>query len=160
MRSEQEVNSAIEQYSDMILRLCMVYLKNSSDAEDIFQTVFLKYAMNAKPFESQEHEKAWLIRVTVNACKDLLKSFFRSRTVSLAELTEYAPDVTPEQFAVMEAVWTLPKQYRDVIYLHFYEGYTAPEIAGILKRNPNTVYTHLHKGKELLREALGGVLNG
>ena len=160
MRSEQEVNSAIEQYSDMILRLCMVYLKNSSDAEDIFQTVFLKYAMNAKPFESQEHEKAWLIRVTVNACKDLLKSFFRSRTVSLAELTDYAPDVTPEQFAVMEAVWTLPKQYRDVIYLHFYEGYTAPEIAGILKRNPNTVYTHLHKGKELLREALGGVLNG
>ena len=60
----------------------------------------------------------------------------------------------------MEAVWSLPKQYRDVIYLHYYEGYTAPEIAGILKRNPNTVYTHLHKGKELLREVLGGVLDG
>ena len=159
MRSEQEVNRAMEQYADMILRLCMVYLKNRSDAEDTFQTVFLKYALYGKPFESPEHEKAWLIRVTINACKDLLKSFFRSRTVSIEELTEYAPTVTPEQFAVMEAVWSLPKQYRDVIYLHFYEGYTAPEIAGILKRNPNTVYTHLHKGKQLLRDALGGVWN-
>ena len=160
MRSEQEVNSAIEQYSDMILRLCMVYLKNSADAEDIFQTVFLKYALYAKPFESADHEKAWLIRVTSNACKDLLRNFFRTRTVSMEELRDESTDLSSEQFAVMEAVWSLPKQYRDVIYLHYYEGYTAPEIAGILKRNPNTVYTHLHKGKELLRESLGGVMNG
>ena len=160
MRSEQEVNSAIEQYSDMVLRLCTVYLKNSADAEDIFQNVFLKYALCDRPFESQEHEKAWLIRVTVNACKDWLKSFFRSHTISLEELTEYAPSATQEQYAVMEALWALPKQYRDVIYLHYYEGYTAPEIAGILKRNPNTVYTHLNKGKQLLRDARGGDLNG
>lgn len=160
MRSEREVNSAIEQHSDMILRLCMVYLKNSADAEDIFQTVFLKYALHGKAFASPEHEKAWLIRVAINACKDFLKSFFHSHMISIEDLKEYAPSVTQEQYAVMEAVWSLPKQYRDVIYLHYYEGYTAPEIAGILKRNPNTVYTHLHKGKELLREALGGVLNG
>ena len=160
MRSEQEVNSAIEQYSDMILRLCTVYLKNSADTEDILQNVFLKYALCDKIFEGPEHEKAWLIRVTVNACKDWVKSFFRSRTISLEELKEYTPEATSEQYAVMEAVWSLPKQYRDVIYLHYYEGYTAPEIAGILKRNPNTVYTHLHKGKELLKELLGGVLNG
>lgn len=160
MRSEQEVNNAIGLYSDMVLRLCTVYLKNGTDAEDIFQTVFLKYALTDRPFESPEHEKAWLIRVTVNACKDWLKCFSRSRTISLEELTEYAPSVTPEQYAVMEAVWSLPKPYRDVIYLHYYEGYTAPEIAGILKRNPNTVYTHLHKGKELLRELLGGAMDG
>ena len=61
---------------------------------------------------------------------------------------------------MMEALWALPKQYRDVIYLHYFEGYTAPEIAGILKRNPNTVYTHLNKGKQLLRDVLGGDLNG
>ena len=159
MRGEQEVNHAIETYSDMVLRLCMVHLKNGADAEDVFQTVFLKYALYAKPFENAEHEKAWLIRVTVNACKDLLKSFFHSRTIPMEELTGYVPEITQERYAVMEAVWTLPKQYRDVIYLHYYEGYTAPEIAGILKRNPNTVYTHLNKGKQLLREALGGVLN-
>ena len=160
MRSEQEVNSAMERYADMVLRLCMVHLKNGADAEDIFQTVFLKYALCGKTFESAEHEKAWLIRVTVNACRDLLKSFFRSRTITVDDFSNYAPAATAEQYAVMEAVWSLPKQYRDVIYLHYYEGYTAPEIAGILKRNPNTVYTHLHKGKKLLREILGGVTDG
>ena len=160
MRSEQEVSNAIEQYSDMVLRLCTVYLKNSTDAEDIFQTVFLKYALHDAPFENSGHEKAWLIRVTSNACKDWLKSAFHSRTICLEDLSGYAPAVTAEQYAVMEALWSLPKQYRDVIYLHYYEGYTAPEIAGILKRNPNTVYTHLHKGKELLKELLGGVMNG
>lgn len=160
MRSEQQVNYAIERYADMVLRLCTVYLKNSSDAEDVFQTVFLKYTLHTKPFENTEHEKAWLIRVTVNACKDLLKSFFRSRTISLEDMGEYAPGINSEQYAIMEAVWALPKQYRDVIYLHYYEGYTAPEIAGILKRNPNTVYTHLHKGKELLRTILGGEMDG
>lgn len=161
MRSEHEVNSAMERYSDTVLRLCMVSLKNSADAEDVFQNVFLKYALSTTCFASEEHEKAWFIRVTVNACRDLLKSFFRSRTVTLEEMTGYyAPEMTQEQYAVMEAVWSLPRQYRDVIYLHYYEGYTAPEIAGILHRNTNTVYTHLNRGKKLLREALGGALNG
>ena len=160
MRTEAEVNSAMQRYSDMILRLCMVNLKNRADAEDIFQNVFLKYALSNTSFESEEHEKAWFIRVTINACRDLLKSFFRSRTVSMDELTEYAPEVTEEQYAVMEAVWSLPKQYREVIYLHYYEGYTAPEIAGILHRNANTVYTHLNRGRELLKDALGGVMHG
>ena len=160
MRSEQEVNIAMQRYSDMVLRLCMVNLKNSADAEDIFQNVFLKYTLSSVTFTSEEHEKAWFIRVTINACRDLLKSFFRSRTITMDDLACYAPSVTPEQYAVMEAVWSLPKQYRDVIYLHYYEGCTAPEIAGLLKRNLNTVYTHLNRGKELLREALGGVMNG
>ena len=157
---EFQAKRLVNLYADMILRISWQYLKQTCDAEDICQTVFLKYAVSTKVFESSEHEKAWLIRVTVNACKDLLKRFSRKHTIPLEELAEYVPDVTPEKYAVMEAVWSLPKQYRDVIYLHFYEGYTAPEIAGILNRNPNTVYTHLHKGKELLKEALGGVLNG
>lgn len=160
MRTEQEVNSAMDCYSDMVLRLCMVNLKNSADAEDVFQNVFLKYTLSTTCFESEEHEKAWFIRVTINACRDLLKSFFHSRTVTMEELAGYAPEVTAEQYEVMEAVWSLPKQYREVIYLHYYEGYTAPEIAGILHRNTNTIYTHLNRGKELLKDALGGAGNG
>jgi RNA polymerase sigma-70 factor (ECF subfamily) len=160
MRSEQEVTGAIEQYSDLVLRLCTVHLKNSADADDIFQTVFLKYALSNKKFESPEHEKAWLIRVTTNACKDLLKSFSRKNTISMDEITVYAPAITPEQYSVMEAVWSLPRNYREVVYLHYFEGYTAPEIAGILRKNPNTVYTHLFRAKELLREMLGGMENG
>ena len=82
--------------------------------------------------------KAWLIRVTVNCCRDLLKSFFRKHTVSLEDVAEYADRTTPEQSSVLEAVRSLPKKYREVVYLHYYEGYTAPEIAGILHQNPNT----------------------
>ena len=159
MRTEQEVNRAIEQYSDMILRLCTVYLKNAQDAEDVFQNVFLKYALSRQNFESPEHEKAWLIRVASNQCKDVLKSFFRRFTVSLDDgsLEEVG---TPENTEVLDAVRSLPKAYREVIYLHYYEGYTAPEIAKILGKNPNTVYTHLSRGKGLLREALGGEADG
>ena len=156
MRTEQQVNTAIETYSDMVLRLCGVYLKNDADAEDIFQTVFLKYTLRQEGFDSAEHEKAWFIRVTVNACKDLLKSFFRSKTVPLTQLPDYLSGMTPDRLAVMEAVWALPRVYREVIYLHYYEGYTAPEIAGILHRNPNTVYTHLARARAMLKESLGG----
>ena len=139
MRSEQEVNNAIERYSDMILRLCMVYLKNSADAEDVFQTVFLKYTLHRKPFENTEHEKAWLIRVTINTCKDLIKSFFRGRTIAIADISDYAPGVRQEQYTVMAGVWSLPKQSPDVVYRHEYEGYAAPENAGMQERYHNTV---------------------
>lgn len=156
MRSEAEVNRAIEQYADMVFRLCMISLKNAADAEDVFQTVFLKYAVSNQNFESVDHEKAWLIRVTRNTCNDLLKSFFRKHTVSLEELSEFLPQATAEQGNVLEAVRSLPRGYREVIYLHYYEGYTAPEIAGILHKNPNTVYTHLSRARQMLKELLGG----
>ena len=96
MRNEQEVNRAIERYSDTVRRLCMIHLKNHADTEDIFQTVFLKYVLSSVSFESEEHEKAWFIRVTINACKDLINSFFRSRTVSLDEVMEQPAELPPD----------------------------------------------------------------
>ena len=160
MRSEQDVNTTIDQYADTIARLCMVYLKNPADSEDISQTVFLKYALCDTVFESEEHKKAWLIRVTVNACRDLLKSFFHSRTVPLDTLLQYPAETTDSNREVLEAVLALPKQYREVIYLHFYEGYTAPEIARLLKKNTNTVYTLLRRAKDILKVSLGGESDG
>ena len=156
MRSEREVNRAIERYSDTVQRLCIVYLKNREDTEDIFQTVFFKYYLSSIIFESDEHEKAWIIRVTVNACKDRLKSFFRSRTVSLDEIIELPAETSQESNDVLEAVLSLPAKYRDVVYLHFYEDYTAPQIGEILHKNVNTIYTLLTRAKKLLREKLGG----
>lgn len=156
MRSEQEMAEAIQRYGDTVRRLCMVHLKNYADTEDIFQTVFLKYALTSVSFDSAEHEKAWLIRVTLNACKDLLKSIFRSRTVSLEELVEQPAQLSADHREVLEAVLSLPAKYRDVVYLHYYEEYTAPEIARILGKNVNTVYTRLTRAKGLLREKLGG----
>ncbi len=156
MRSEREMAEAIQRYGDTVRRLCMVHLKNYADTEDIFQTVFLKYALTSVSFDSDEHEKAWLIRVTLNACKDLLKSIFRSRTVSLEELVEQPAQLSADHREVLEAVLSLPARYRDVVYLHYYEEYTAPEIARILGKNVNTVYTRLTRAKGLLREKLGG----
>ena len=156
MRSEQEMAEAIQRYGDTVRRLCMVHLKNYADTEDIFQTVFLKYALTSVSFDSAEHEKAWLIRVTLNACKDLLKSIFRSRVVSLEELVEQPAQLSPDHREVLEAVLSLPARYRDVVYLHYYEEYTAPEIAKLLGKNVNTVYTLLTRAKQLLREKLGG----
>lgn len=155
MRSEQEVNRAVEQYADTVRRICLVHLKNYADTEDIFQTVFVKYLLYTAPFASPEHEKAWIIRVTINACKDLLRSVFRRRTVPLDEAAEL-PAPPEEHRAVLQAVQGLPAAYRDVVYLHYYEGYTAPEIAQILGRNVNTVYTRLTRARGLLRQALGG----
>ena len=136
----------------------MLHLKNHADTEDIFQTVFLKYALYPGAFESDAHEKAWIIRVTVNACRDLLKSFFRSRTVSLDDVGEIA--CTDEHREVLEAVLALPAKYRDVVYLFYYEQYTASEIAALLRRNENTVYTQLKRAKALLRESLGDDADG
>ena len=158
MRSEEEANRAIERYADMVRRICMVHLKNESDTEDIFQTVFLKYVLHSAPFESEEHEKAWFIRVTINACRDLLKSFFRSRVVPLEEWTGSAAPAEqgPEGREVLAAVLALPAKYRDVVYLHYYEGYTAAEISGLLGKNVNTVYTRLTRARQRLQETLEG----
>lgn len=156
MRNEQEVNRAVERYADTVRRLCMIYLKNYADTEDIFQTVFLKYVLSSVVFENEEHEKAWIIRVTINACKDLLKSFFHSRTVSLDNVLEQPAELTPDNREVLEAVLSLPQKYRDVVYLHYFEDYSAPQISQILGRNVNTIYTLLNRSKQMLREKLTG----
>ena len=156
MRGEQEVEQAIELYSDMIRRICLLHLNNHEDTEDVLQEVFLKYVLHSVGFESKEHEKAWLIRVTLNACKDLKRKLFRHSTVSLEVLSEEAASVVPEQMEILETVLSLPAKYKDVIYLHYYEGYTAKEIGTMLHKKENTVYSLLSRGMELLKQKLGG----
>ena len=159
MRSETEVNSAIEKYADMVRRICFYHLKNYADTEDVFQNVFLKYMLYEESFDHEEHEKAWFARVSINACKDFLKSFFRRRMVPLdeiKELEETGAELTDDNREVLEAVLNLPKRYKDAIYLHYYEGYTAAEIGKILNKKENTVYSLLSRGREMLRKELGG----
>ena len=156
MRSESEVNRAIERYVDTVNRICILHLKNRADTEDIFQAVFLKYALHTAAFESDAHEKAWLIRVTINACKDLLRSFFYSRTVSLHALGEAPDPAAPPANDLRDALPRLPEKYRRPLYLHYYEGYTAAEIGEVLGKKENTVYTLLNRGRKLLRKELGG----
>ena len=154
MRSEAEARRAMDLYADTVRRICMVHLKNYADTEDIFQTVFLKYVLHTAPFENEAHEKAWFIRVTINACRDLLKSFFRSRTVPLDNLIEKPGDIPEDHREVLEAVLSLPEKYKDSVYLYYYEGYSASEIGKILDKNVNTVYTLLNRARQLLKKKL------
>lgn len=145
----------MEVYSDMVRRICFVHLKNRHDTEDVFQNVFMKYLLYEGSFESGEHEKAWFARVTINACTDWLRALSRRKWVPLDALEEEAILDEPSR-EVLEVVLKLPEKYRDVIYLFYYEEYSAVEIAKILGRKENTVYTWLSRAKELLRERLGG----
>ena len=156
MRSPEELDRAMKLYADTVRRVCMIYLKNYADTEDIFQTVFLKYLQNTQVIENPEHEKAWFIRVSINACKDLKKNFFRSRTVSLDTLVSQPAVQSSDTSEVLEAVLSLPQKYRNVIYLHYYEGYTAPQISRLLGKKVNTIYTLLTRARLLLKEKLGG----
>lgn len=155
MRTEEDIRNAVELYADTVRRICVVNLKNQADTDDIFQNVFLKYAQSEQVFENLEHQKAWIIKVTENACKDLLKSFFYRNRVSLDEIKEMAADASPQHPEVMEAVLQLPELYRNTIYLFYYEGYSAVEIAKMLHKNVNTIYTTLSRAKKKLEELLG-----
>ena len=131
MKTEKELTAAVNKYGDLVLRLCLIHLKNKADSDDIFQEVFLRYYRHNGSFESDEHEKAWIIRVTNNACKDLLRNFFHSRTVSIDEIGELQGRDETEYREVFEAVLSLPEKNREVVYLHYYEGYKDKEIASI-----------------------------
>jgi RNA polymerase sigma-70 factor (ECF subfamily) len=155
MKSDHELTLALDKYADMVRRICFVQLKQQADVEDIFQEVFLKYALQNKAFQSEAHEKAWLIRVASNACKDTFKNFFRREVSSLSELTVEPAYLEDDKREVLEAVLALPPKYKDVIYLFYYEGYTAREIAELLHTHENTVYTQLARARARLNEVLG-----
>lgn len=142
-------------YADAILRLSYTYLKNTHDAQDICQTVFVKLLMEPREFKSPEHERAYILRMAANACKDLLKSPWRKRTCGL-EACGDLPAPQAEEGSVLSAVNELPAHYRSVIYLYYYEGYSAGEIGTILGIPRATVHTRLARGREKLRGILGG----
>lgn len=150
-----EAERLVYTYSDLILRLSYTYLKSTHDAEDICQTVFLKLLTSGQTFASPAHEKAWIIRTTANACKDALRSTFRRRTVALEAAAATAAPEAPDN-AVLEAVMELPENYREAVYLHYFEGYSVREIAGLLGRSEAAVSAHLSRGRHKLRITLGG----
>ncbi len=157
MRDEQDLKLVIDIYADTIKRICVVYLKNMADTEDVFQNVLIKYYKSSAHFESEEHRKAWLIRVTINECKDLLKRFFRKKSVSIDRIPEMGTETDfNENGYVREAVLKLPEKYKIAIYLYYFEGYSAVEIGKILNKNVNTIYTLLARGREQLKNVLGG----
>ena len=145
------VSKIVDMYADTLYRIALAYLGNRSDAEDVVQETFLRYIKKKPKFESAEHAKAWLIRVTVNLSKDLLKSFWHKNTTELTE-DMIAPNEKDRQ--IWESVKQLSPKYRIVIELYYREGYSIKEIASILKKNPSTIGNQLSRAKKLLEKML------
>lgn len=141
--------SKYERYKDTLFRIAFTYLKNIEDCEDVIQEVFIKYLSNPPRFDNEEHEKRWLIRVTVNKCKNHLDLFWNKNRVHADSLETFGISCGEER--VLDEVLMLPYKYKAVIYLHYIEGYKVNEIAQILKISSSAVKMRLKKGRELLR---------
>ena len=147
----------VRQYSNMILRICFTYSLGRADAQDICQNVFLKLLQSDRRFDSEGETRAFIIRITINECKDVLKSGWRRRSVPLDELIEREVPFLPEEnTGVLAAVQRLPVKYREAVYLYYYEGYNAEEIAAMVGAKPAAVRQRLARAREKLRKELEG----
>ena len=145
----------VRRYSGMILRLCFTYSLGRADAQDICQNVFLKLLQSDRRFDSEGETRAFIIRITINECKDVLKSGWRRRSVPLDELIEREVPFLPEgNTGVLAAVQRLPVKYREAVYLYYYEGYNAEEIAAMVGAKPAAVRQRLARAREKLRKEL------
>ncbi len=134
----------------MLFRICLVMLKNYADAEDAVSETMLRYIEKKPVFKSDEHEKAWLIKVCKNKCMDILRQRKRTEAESEHKSTAF---FTEKENDVYEALIGVPEKYRLVLTLYYIEGYSTEEIAGIIKRTPSAVKMRLKKGRELFKES-------
>ena len=151
-RTDQMATEALNTYGNAILRCAYSYLHNMADAEEILQDTLLKLLTAAPTFDSEEHKKAWLLKVAANLSKNRIEY---NALRDCDELDEsLAAEGREDLSFVWDAVKELPVQFREVIHLHYYEGYSTEEIAKILGRNPSTVRSDLRRGREKLKTIL------
>lgn len=155
--SSEEYENTVKKYADMVFRIALNECKNREDAEDMVQNTFLKLLQNKKAFDSEEHQKHWLIRVTINECRSLFASPWRQKTQSLDAMEYKIAGETPEQSDLFYAVMELPAKYRNVVYLYYFEEYSIREISEILKIKESTLQTRLMRARKCLKEKMKGV---
>lgn len=153
VRPDGEIERIVDEYASELFRLCLVMLKNTHDAEDTVHDTLLSYLQHAPEFESRESERSWLLTVAANRCRDSLRRAKRHPSVSMDELTELG--ATDEHALVLDALMALPEKFRLVLTLHYVEGYSTSEIAGMIGRTPSAVKMRLQKGRRLLEDTLG-----
>ena len=153
MQKEKYMEEVIRKYSDMVYRIALTRCRVVENAEDIFQEVFLKFSEKNPKFDSEEHEKAWFIRVTINLTKNLKHSAWSQRTVTLDENMIFEKK---EEQDIFSSVSQLPQNYRTVVYLLYYEGYKVKEISELMKKSEGTIKSWLFRAREILREKIEG----
>ncbi len=153
MLTDEQFTRAVEQYADMVYRIALNYLKTPAAAEDTGQEVFLRLLRSRGDFQSEAHLKHWLVRVTINECKRALSSPWH-KVESLEDQAGEPVFSTPENRELFDLVMGLPRKYRIALYLYYYEGYQAAEIAQLMRIPASTVRTRLDRGRALLKERL------
>lgn len=153
--SARQLEEAYDACGAAVYRLALVYLRRPADAEDVTQEVFVRLLCRAPAFADEEHRRRWLLRVAANLCRDQLRGFWRKR---VTELDEALPAAPAEEREALDAVMDLPEQYRLPIHLHYYEGYSVAEIAGILKLGQSAVKMRLKRGRDMLKPELEGAI--
>lgn len=158
MDIEKDIREAVIKYSDILYKICIVILCNEQDAQDAIQDTFCRYLEKKPEFRDEEHEKAWLIKVATNICRDMIRFRIRHPKVSIDEVENTL--AAPEQREILKELLELPVKQKTVIYLHYVEGYQIKEIANILGITESAVKVRLLRGRKQMRDAVsmeGGI---
>lgn len=166
MDNKEKLTSLIELYGNDVLRIATLYTQNPSTAEDIFQDVFFKVNKYLSSFSGKSSEKTWIIKITINTCKDYLKSAWRKKIVSLEDFNETSDNVSYDNNIIdsenanmiFNEILTLPLKYKDVLILYYYKDFSTAEISKILNVPEATVRTRMKRARELLKEKLKIIL--
>ena len=156
-RTNKEILEVYDRHADTVYRVCFAYMKNAPEAEDMTQETFLRLISHEKPFENQRHEKAWLIVTASNLCKDALKKWWRY-SENIDDYTYLAQESPETGNEVLDAILALPPDYKDAVYMYYYEGFSTVEIARHLNCPESTVRSRLSRARKQLQTMLGGVL--
>ena len=154
LRTDKEIMDIYNRQVDTVYRICFSFMKTRADTEDMVQETFLRLMSNGTVFQSEKHEKAWLIVTASNVCKDALRRSWRKHT-SIEELPEIAQE-GPEWNPVLEAILALPRDQKTAVYMYYYEGYSSEEIAQALGCRQGTVRSRLSRARQALKKDLGG----
>lgn len=155
LRTDEEIEEIYNRHVETVYRVCFSFMKNETDTEDIVQETFLKLITSKKQFESESHEKAWLIVTACNACKDALKHW-RRKVENIDDYPALETAAPSEDRGMLSAVLALPIKYKEVVYLYYYEGYRTSEIARMLQCSDSAVRNRLSRARRFLKKYIGG----
>lgn len=148
--NELDIERIVDKYGNMLFRMCLVILCNENDAEDVVQDTFITYLTKSTPFNDSEHEKAWLITIATNRCKNMRRYNIIRKHMDINDLQLYCKD--DENYGLIEHLMRLPNKHKIVLLLYYVEGYKVDEIAQILAITTSAVKKRLQRGRELIRE--------
>lgn len=149
-KTTKDIENVVDTYGNTLFRLCLVMLGNPHDAEDVLQETFMKYLQKAPDFREKEHEKAWLIKVASNRCRDILRLRDKHVVYDMESIYEFTQDSSDS--GILDALMTLPEKFKIVLILYYVEQYKTEEIAEMIGKSASAVKMRLQKGRRLLKE--------